>query len=311
VQTLNLFQNVERENCAHLSKRRRFFLWELQTEACRQTEAFHQFLIFSKIQVQVYSSVHHQRNVNRQIVFVTTKQLHFNFAVIFFAELLWIRQQQTSPPPTPTAFPKLDISSSDATSLFVASVWIPSLVEQTGSQRQRARLSGPVWVVRLLRQTGRLVLQGRRCHRGCICTEFSLTHTQKCSIFVFSSTERSIRPATVGDRGAFKLAIPILHLSFMSKRSNQTRAWPRGTLGAEAPQTSNWVDNSVMQIFCDAEVRLNEKPLGLCFERGELLEMDCRCWRGGSWATRIWLDRFGTEANMFTPSSSKRLLCIM
>lgn len=141
------------------------------------------------------------------------------------------------------------------------------------SERLSVGLCG--WSACLFCHTGRLVVQGWPCHHES--THTSHTHSGAEGLdeglgwfvntfnmfqIVFLSkflTAESISPGTISDCGAFKLARRI-YSSFALCSWERWVPNQNLTIGAlwseKKPQTLNWAEDSVMQIFCDAEVKL-------------------------------------------------------
>lgn len=170
------------ENYAHLSLRASqttiCSLWELQMEK----EAFCQSLILSiKNTSLLCPSVYHKTNVDRK--FWNYKAAWFKDTLNFALSLLQNRCESFRGQKNAT-ISRVGHFCGEATSLFLQlnsynkNLLIDSAdgSQRLGLQYQKAHLCRSVWVVRLFCHTGRLVLQRRPCHHGCVCIESTHTH---------------------------------------------------------------------------------------------------------------------------------------
>lgn len=235
------------------------------------------------------SSVHHKTNVNRKVLKIT-KQFWFKDALSStLSFLLWIlRKEKRIPHISP---PRVRHFCSDCC-FFVGAVKtasVKNILIDSADGSQPPVSEGPAYVGPR-GWSGRSVSRADSFCRGCdvttalVCIASTDAHwgaerlgrgRRGWFMSTFNMFQRSFLSTFVtvpptpaaADCRAFKLDIIHLSLSLCvhEKRGSTKPELNRGPLRSKTPQTLNWAEDSVMQIFCDAEAKALMRSLQVFF----------------------------------------------
>lgn len=235
------------------------------------------------------SSVHHKTNVNRKVLKIT-KHFWFKDALSStLSFLLWIlRKEKRIPHISP---PRVRHFCGDCC-FFVGAVKtasVKNILIDSADGSQPPVSEGPAYVGPR-GWSGRSVRRADSFCRGCdvttalVCIESTDAHwgaerlgrgRRGWFMSTFNMFQRSFLSTFVtvpptpaaADCRAFKLDIIHLSLSLCvhEKRGSTKPELNRGPLRSKTPQTLNWAEDSVMQIFCDAEAKALMRSLQVFF----------------------------------------------